>query len=188
EVITNLAAAPIEKLSNIRLSANWMAAAGHPGEDENLYETVRAVGMELCPELGITIPVGKDSMSMKTTWEEDNGEQKSVTAPLSLIVSGFAPVTDVARRLTLQLRTDAGETDLILVDLVAGPNRLGGSALAQVYRRVGAVAPDLDGPEAIEAFFAVIQGLNGDGKVLAYHDRSDGGLFVTLGEMAFAGR
>src|SRR5690554_459956 len=125
EVITNLAAAPIEKLSNIRLSANWMAAAGHPGEDENLYETVRAVGMELCPELGITIPVGKDSMSMKTTWEEDNGEQKSVTAPLSLIVSGFAPVTDVARTLTPQLRTDAGETDLILVDLAAGQNRLG---------------------------------------------------------------
>ena len=188
EVITNLAAAPIEKLSNIRLSANWMAAAGHPGEDENLYETVRAVGMELCPELGITIPVGKDSMSMKTTWEEDNGEQKSVTAPLSLIVSGFAPVTDVARTLTPQLRTDAGETDLILVDLAAGQNRLGGSALAQVYRQVGAVAPDLDDPEDIKAFFAVIQGLNGDGKLLAYHDRSDGGLFVTLAEMAFAGR
>src|SRR5690554_990227 len=188
EVITNLAAAAIGKLSDIRLSANWMAAAGHPGEDENLYETVKAVGMELCPALGITIPVGKDSMSMKTTWEEDNGEQKSVTAPLSLIVSGFAPVTDVARTLTPQLRSDAGETDLILIDLAAGQNRLGGSALAQVYRQVGAVAPDLDDPEDIKAFFAVVQGLNTDGKLLAYHDRSDGGLFVTLAEMAFAGR
>ncbi|MDO3720089.1 phosphoribosylformylglycinamidine synthase [Marinobacter sp. chi1] len=187
EVITNLAAAPIAKLSDIRLSANWMAAAGHPGEDENLYETVRAVGMELCPELGITIPVGKDSMSMKTTWEEDNGEQKSVTAPLSLIISGFAPVTDVGRTLTPQLRTDAGETDLILIDLAAGQNRLGGSALAQVYKQIGAVAPDLDNPEDIKAFFAVIQGLNSDGKLLAYHDRSDGGAFITLVEMAFAG-
>lgn len=188
EAITNLAAAAINKLSDIRLSANWMCAAGHPGEDENLYETVRAVGMELCPELGITIPVGKDSMSMKTMWEEDNGEQKSVTAPLSLIISGFAPVTDVSRTLTPQLMKDAGETDLILLDLAAGQNRLGGSALAQVYRSVGAVAPDLDDPEDIKAFFAVIQGLNADDKLLAYHDRSDGGLFVTLAEMCFAGR
>ncbi|MDK8465039.1 phosphoribosylformylglycinamidine synthase [Marinobacter sp. SS13-12] len=189
EVITNLAAAPIARLQDIRLSANWMAAAGHPGEDENLYETVRAVGMELCPALGITIPVGKDSMSMKTVWEEDdNGEQKSVTSPLSLIISGFAPVTDVDRTLTPQLITDAGETDLILIDLAAGQNRLGGSALAQVYRQMGAVAPDLDDPEDIKAFFAVIQGLNEDGKLLAYHDRSDGGLFVTLAEMSFAAR
>jgi len=187
EVITNIAAASVAALSDIRLSANWMAAAGHPGEDQNLFETVRAVGMELCPALGITIPVGKDSMSMKTTWEEDNGEQKSVTAPLSLIVSGFAPVTDIGRTLTPQLRVDAGETDLILIDLAAGQNRLGGSALAQVYRQVGAVAPDLDDPEDIKAFFAVIQGLNNDGKLLAYHDRSDGGLFVTLAEMCFAG-
>ena len=187
EAITNLAAAAIEKLSDIRLSANWMAAAGHPGEDENLYETVRAVGMELCPELGIAIPVGKDSMSMKTVWEE-SGEQKSVTAPLSLVISGFAPVTDVTRTLTPQLRTDQGETDLILVDLAAGQNRIGGSALAQVYGHMGAVAPDLDDPEDIKAFFAVIQGLNQDRKLLAYHDRSDGGVFVTLAEMAFAGR
>ena len=187
EVITNIAAAPIAGLSDIRLSANWMAAAGHPGEDENLYETVRAVGMELCPDLGIAIPVGKDSMSMKTVWEEDSGEQKSVTSPLSLIVSGFAPVVDVDRILTPQLINDAGETDLILIDLAAGQNRLGGSSLAQVYGQVGAVAPDLDDPEDIKAFFAVIQGLNGDGKLLAYHDRSDGGLFVTLVEMAFAG-
>ncbi|GGE78987.1 phosphoribosylformylglycinamidine synthase [Streptosporangium jomthongense] len=188
EAITNLAAACIGKLSDIRLSANWMSAAGHPGEDENLYETVRAVGMELCPELGITIPVGKDSMSMKTMWEEESGEQKSVTAPLSLIVSGFAPVIDVSRTLTPQLITDAGETDLILIDLAAGQNRLGGSALAQVYQEVGAVAPDLDDPEDIKAFFAVIQGLNADDRLLAYHDRSDGGLFVTLAEMCFAGR
>jgi phosphoribosylformylglycinamidine synthase len=187
EAITNLAAAPISALSDIRLSANWMAAAGHPGEDEKLYETVKAVGMELCPALGIAIPVGKDSMSMKTAWEEDSGEQKSVTSPLSLIVSGFAPVVDVDRTLTPQLATDAGDTDLILIDLAAGQNRLGGSSLAQVYGRVGAVAPDLDDPEDIKAFFAVIQGLNGDDKLLAYHDRSDGGLFVTLAEMAFAG-
>ena len=124
---------------------------------------------------------------MKTVWEEDGGEQKSVTAPLSLIISGFAPVTDVDRTLTPQLATDAGDTDLILVDLAAGQNRLGGSALAQVYRQVGAVAPDLDDPEDIKAFFAVIQGLNADSKLLAYHDRSDGGLFVTLAEMSFAG-
>lgn len=187
EAITNLAAASIEKLSDIRLSANWMAAAGHPGEDENLYETVRAVGMELCPALGIAIPVGKDSMSMKTVWEEGE-EQKSVTAPLSLVISGFAPVTDVTRTLTPQLRLDRGETDLILVDLAAGQNRLGGSALAQVFAQVGAVAPDVDDPEDIKAFFAVIQGLNRDNKLLAYHDRSDGGMFVTLVEMAFAGR
>ncbi|MBL1272500.1 MAG: phosphoribosylformylglycinamidine synthase [Oceanospirillales bacterium] len=188
EAITNMAAASIGKLSDIRLSANWMSAAGHPGEDENLYETVRAVGMELCPELGITIPVGKDSMSMKTMWEEDSGEQKSVTAPLSLIISGFAPVIDVSRTLTPQLIKDAGETDLILIDLAAGQNRLGGSALAQVYSQVGAVAPDIDDPEDIKAFFAVIQGLNTDDKILAYHDRSDGGLYVTLAEMCFAGR
>jgi phosphoribosylformylglycinamidine synthase len=187
EVITNMAASSIARLSDIRLSANWMAAAGHPGEDENLYETVKAVGMELCPALGITIPVGKDSMSMKTVWETDNGEHKSVTSPLSLVVSGFAPVTDVRRTLTPQIRTDAGDTDLILVDLAAGQNRLGGSALAQAYKQMGAVAPDLDDPEDIKAFFAVVQGLNRDDKLLAYHDRSDGGLFVTLAEMAFAG-
>ncbi|PAV26328.1 phosphoribosylformylglycinamidine synthase [Tamilnaduibacter salinus] len=187
EAITNLAASAIGQLSDIRLSANWMAAAGHPGEDENLYETVRAVGMELCPALGIAIPVGKDSMSMKTVWEDERDEQKSVTSPLSLIVSGFAPVSDVRRTLTPEIRSDKGETDLILIDLAAGQNRLGGSALAQVYGQVGAVAPDLDDPEDLKAFFAVIQGLNRDGKLLAYHDRSDGGLYTTLAEMAFAG-
>ncbi|MDX1589506.1 MAG: phosphoribosylformylglycinamidine synthase [Oleiphilaceae bacterium] len=186
EVVTNMAAAAIDRLSDIRLSANWMAPAGHPGEDANLYATVKAVGMELCPALGISIPVGKDSMSMKTVWEEDN-QQKSVTSPLSLIISGFAPVSDVRRTLTPQLRTDCGETDLILVDLGAGRNRLGGSALAQVYQSMGAVAPDLEDPEDLKAFFAVIQGLNRDNRLLAYHDRSDGGLFTTLCEMAFAG-
>ena len=186
ETITNIASAQIENLSDIRLSANWMAAAGHSGEDENLYDTVKAVGMELCPELGITIPVGKDSMSMKTVWD-DNGSRKSVTSPLSLIISGFAPVVDIRKTVTPQLQVDKGQTDLILIDLANGQNRLGGSALAQVYKQVGAVAPDLDDAEDLKAFFAVIQGLNGDDKLLAYHDRSDGGMFVTLCEMAFAG-
>jgi len=186
EVVTNMAAASISKISDIRLSANWMAAAGHPGEDDNLYKTVHAVGMELCPELGISIPVGKDSMSMKTVWEEGR-ETKSVTSPLSLVITGFAPVADVKRTLTPELKTDQGETDLILVDLANGQNRLGGSALAQVYKQVGAVTPDVDDAEDLKAFFAVIQGLNGDDKLLAYHDRSDGGLFTTLVEMAFSG-
>ena len=186
EVITNMAASSIEKLSDIRLSANWMAAAGHPGEDDNLYKTVQAVGMELCPALGISIPVGKDSMSMKTVWKQD-GETRSVTSPLSLIITGFSPVTDVRRTLTPQLQKDQGTTDLILIDLANGQNRLGGSALAQVYKQMGAVTPDLDDPEDLKAFFAVIQGLNQAGKLLAYHDRSDGGLFTTLAEMSFAG-
>ncbi|ARU57540.1 phosphoribosylformyl-glycineamide synthetase [Oleiphilus messinensis] len=186
EAITNLAAAQIEDISKIKLSANWMAAAGHSGEDEKLYDTVKAVGMELCPALGITIPVGKDSMSMKTVWE-DGDDTQTMTAPLSLIISGFAPVTDVRQTLTPQLVNDKGDTDLILIDLANGQNRLGGSALAQVYNQIGAVAPDLDDPEDLKAFFAVVQGLNADGKLLAYHDRSDGGLFTTLCEMAFAG-
>ena len=186
ETLTNMAAARIEKISDIKLSANWMAAAGHPGEDARLYDTVRAVGMELCPELGITIPVGKDSMSMKTRWQ-DAGEDRSVTSPLSLIVSGFAPVTDIRQTLTPQLRLDKGETDLILVDLGRGQNRMGASILAQVYRQLGRQVPDVDDAEDLKAFFAVIQGLNGDGRLLAYHDRSDGGLLATLLEMAFAG-
>jgi len=186
EVITNLAASSISKISDIKLSANWMAAAGHAGEDDLLYRTVQAVGMELCPELGITIPVGKDSMSMKTVWKEGS-ETRSVTSPLSLVISGFAPVTDVRKTLTPQLQCDAGETDLILIDLANGQNRLGGSALTQVYKQVGAVAPDVNDPEDLKAFFAVIQGLNSDDKLLAYHDRSDGGLFATICEMSFAG-
>ncbi|MBT8768235.1 phosphoribosylformylglycinamidine synthase [Metapseudomonas boanensis] len=186
ETITNLSAAKIEKLGDIKLSANWMAAAGHPGEDARLYEAVKAVGMELCPALGITIPVGKDSMSMKTRWQ-DEGVDKSVTSPLSLIVTGFAPVSDIRKTLTPQLRLDKGETDLILIDLGRGQNRLGGSILTQVYSKLGQSVPDVDDAEDLKAFFAVIQGLNDDGHLLAYHDRSDGGLLATTLEMAFAG-
>ncbi|MGL4315012.1 MAG: phosphoribosylformylglycinamidine synthase [Pseudomonas sp.] len=186
ETITNLAASRIEKLSDIKLSANWMAAAGHPGEDARLYDTVHAVGMQLCPALGITIPVGKDSMSMKTRWQ-DEGQEKSVTSPLSLVVTGFAPVADIRQTLTPQLRLDKGETDLILVDLGRGQNRIGGSILAQTYGKLGQSVPDVDDAEDLKAFFAVIQGLNADGHLLAYHDRSDGGLLTTALEMAFAG-
>ncbi|MEW5972214.1 MAG: phosphoribosylformylglycinamidine synthase [Pseudomonadota bacterium] len=185
EAVTNIAAAPIEKLSDIRLSANWMAAAGHPGEDAILYDTVRAVGEELCPKLGIAIPVGKDSLSMKTVWDEA-GKKREMTAPLSLIISAFAPVTDVRHVLTPELRRDAGDTDLILIDLGKGRNRLGASCLAQVYGQVGDEAPDLDDADALKAFFGVIQDLNRDRMLLAYHDRSDGGLFATVAEMAFA--
>ena len=186
ETVTNLAAARIEKMSDIKLSANWMAAAGHPGEDARLYDTVKAVGMELCPALGITIPVGKDSMSMKTRWQ-DEGVDKSVTSPLSLVITGFAPVQDIRQTLTPQLRMDKGETDLILIDLGRGQNRMGASILAQVYSQIGQQVPDLDDAEDLKAFFAVIQGLNADGHLLAYHDRSDGGLLTPVLEMAFAG-
>ncbi len=187
EAITNIMAAPIAAIGDIKLSANWMAAAGHPGEDAALYDTVRAVGMELCPQLGISIPVGKDSLSMKTTWS-DGGTEKAVTAPLSLIVSAFAPVTDARKTLTPQLKLDGGDTALVLIDLGAGKNRLGGSALAQVYRQVGSAAPDLDAPRQLVQCFDTVQKLNREGRILAYHDRSDGGLFVTLCEMAFASR
>ncbi|MGD8709015.1 MAG: phosphoribosylformylglycinamidine synthase, partial [Ectothiorhodospiraceae bacterium] len=186
EALTNLAAAPVGELRRVNLSANWMAATGHPGEDARLYETVKAVGMELCPRLGIAIPVGKDSLSMKTVWQED-GESKSVTAPLSLIVSAFAPVEDARQTLTPQLRTDCGETDLILVDLGKGRNRLGASALAQVYGQTGHRPADLDDPKALAGFFETVQTLSRDGRLLAYHDRSDGGLFAAVAEMAFAG-
>ncbi len=185
EAVTNIASAPVERLGDIRLSANWMAAAGHPGEDANLFDTVRAVGAELCPALGIAIPVGKDSLSMKTLWREQ-GEERSVTAPLSLIVTAFAPVSDVRLASTPQLRRDAGDTDLVLIDLGKGRNRLGGSALAQVHGELGQEGPDLDDPGALRAFFDAIQDLRRGGYLLAYHDRSDGGLFATLCEMAFA--
>ena len=187
EAITNLAAAGIAGLASVKLSANWMAAAGHPGEDAALYDTVRAVGMELCPALGVSIPVGKDSMSMRTTWS-DGGTARAVTAPISLIVSAFAPVADARRVLTPQLRLDQGPTVLLLVDLGNGANRLGGSALAQVYGKLGREAPDLDDPQTLKSFFAAIQALHAQGSILAYHDRSDGGLFATLAEMAFAAR
>ncbi len=186
EALTNIAAAPIRALGDVRLSANWMAAAGHPGEDLALFETVRAVGEQLCPQLGICIPVGKDSLSMKSSWQEQ-GESRQVTAPLSLVVSAFAPVTDVRGTLTPELKLDRGASELLLVDLGAGKNRLGGSALAQVFSLAGGVPPDLDEPQLLARFFAAIQQLRAEERLLAYHDRSDGGLFVTLAEMCFAG-
>ena len=186
EAITNIAASQISELSNLKLSANWMAPAGHEGEDAALFATVKAVGMEICPALGISIPVGKDSMSMKTVWQEGN-ENKSVTAPISLVISAFANTQDVRKTLTPQLITNKGDSSLILIDLGDGQNRMGGSALAQVFVETGNQCPDVDQPEQLKAFFDQIQSLNADNKLLAYHDRSDGGLFVTLAEMAFAG-
>ncbi|KOR31340.1 phosphoribosylformylglycinamidine synthase [Achromatium sp. WMS2] len=186
EAITNIAAARIDCLSDVKLSANWMAASGYRGEDANLYDTVRAVALELCPKLGISIPVGKDSLSMRTLWQQDD-QNKEMTAPLSLIVSAFAPVWDVSTTLTPQLRLDQGDSDLLLIDLGKGRNRLGCSCLAQIYNHTGTEAADLDDPLALKNFFAVIQDLAQDELILAYHDRSDGGLFVTLCEMAFAG-
>ena len=186
EALTNLASAPVAAIGDVKLSANWMAAAGHPGEDARLYDAVRAVGAELCPALGIAIPVGKDSMSMRTVWSDD-GAARSVVAPLSLIVSAFAPVTDVRRALTPELQQDAGPTRLLLIDLARGRRRLGGSALAQVHGVIGDVAPDVDDPAALRGFFAAVQALSGSRTLLAYHDRSDGGLWATLCEMAFAG-
>ncbi|HUW25202.1 MAG TPA: phosphoribosylformylglycinamidine synthase [Gallionella sp.] len=226
EALTNIAAARIEKIGDIKLSANWMAAAGHHGEDAALFDTVRAVGMELCPQLGIGIPVGKDSMSMKTTWLEEatsslslplargkagmgvemqstsqvstpsptlplqeGGSEtmvrKEVTAPLSLIVTAFAPCPDARHTLTPQL-SPFMDTSLLLIDLGQGKNRMGGSALAQVYKQVSDVAPDVDDAQVLKSFFELMQSLNGKGKLLAYHDRSDGGAFVSLCEMAFA--
>lgn len=187
EAITNIAGTSIAKLSNIKLSANWMCAAGHPGEDEKLFRTVEAVAMELCPALGLTIPVGKDSMSMRTAWERD-GEQKSVTSPLSLIISAFSPVEDVRKTLTPQLRTDKGDTVLLYIDLGDNQNRLGGSILAQVYNQMGDTPPDVVSADKLKCFFNTIQAANKAGELIAYHDRADGGLFTTLVEMAFAGR
>ncbi|WP_444919665.1 phosphoribosylformylglycinamidine synthase [Microbulbifer sp. CnH-101-G] len=187
EAITNIACTPVKQLSDIKLSANWMCAAGHPGEEEKLYRTVEAVGMELCPELGLTIPVGKDSMSMRTAWEEE-GEQKAVTAPLSLVISAFTPVTDVRKTVTPQLRTDKGESELLLIDLGAGKNRLGGSCLAQVYNALGDKPADLDDAKKLKGFFEVVQQALNEDLIMAYHDRADGGLFTTLAEMGFAGR
>ena len=187
ESLTNIAGADIGDLNNIKLSANWMSAAGHPGEDAGLYEAVKAIGEELCPALGLTIPVGKDSMSMKTQWEE-NGEKKAVTAPLSLIITAFGRVEDIRKTVTPQLRTDKGDSSLILLDLGAGQNRLGASSLAQVYKQLGDVTPDVDSPELLKGFFNAMQTLVAEQKLLAYHDKSDGGLFTTVAEMAFAGR
>ncbi|ENM5843269.1 phosphoribosylformylglycinamidine synthase [Vibrio mimicus] len=186
EAITNIAATDIGDLKRIKLSANWMSPAGHPGEDAGLYEAVKAVGEELCPALGITIPVGKDSMSMKTKWQE-NGEQKEVTSPLSLIITAFARVEDIRKTVTPQLRTDLGETSLILIDLGNGQNRLGATALAQVYKQLGDKPADVDNAAQLKGFFDAVQSLVRNDKLVAYHDKGDGGLLVTLAEMAFAG-
>jgi phosphoribosylformylglycinamidine synthase len=185
EALTNLASVRVESLDRVVLSANWMAAAGHGTEDEALFAAVHAVGMELCPALGIAIPVGKDSLSMRTQWNVDGGV-RTVMAPVTLNVSAFAPVPDVRRHATPVLST-AGVTRLLLVDLGGGRNRLGGSAFAQCNRALGDEAPDLDDPGRFAAFFRVVQSLHDDGRLLAYHDRSDGGLWATLLEMAFAG-
>jgi phosphoribosylformylglycinamidine synthase len=187
EALTNLAAASVGAIGNVKLSANWMAAAGVDGEDARLFDTVKAVGLELCPALDIAIPVGKDSLSMKTVWN-DGERSQSVTAPVSLIVSAFAPVIDITRTLTPRLRLDLGRTRLLLIDLGRGRNRLGGSALAQVYGQLGDSCPDMDDPGLFKSFFNAIQGLVGDGLLLAYHDRSDGGLWAAVCEMAFASR
>jgi phosphoribosylformylglycinamidine synthase len=183
EAITNIACAPISSLSELRLSANWMAAAGHPGEDQALFDAVKTVGMELCPALGIAIPVGKDSLSMRTVWE---GGQ--VTAPLSVVMTAFARVHDVRLCVTPALDVTRTESELLLIDLGLGRRRLGGSALLQVHNQIGHEAPDIDSPETLQGFFAAVQALLCDRLLLAYHDRSDGGLFATLCEMAFASR
>lgn len=185
EAILNIASTRIEKLSDIKLSANWMCAAGHPGEDEKLFRTVEAIGMELCPELGITIPVGKDSMSMRTAWNDD-GEDKSVTAPMSVVISAFAPVSDVRQTVTPQLRTEK-DSELFLIDLGQGKQRLGASILAQVYNTLGDSPADVESPQQLKACFDAIQASLAANELLAYHDRSDGGLITTLSEMAFAG-
>jgi phosphoribosylformylglycinamidine synthase len=185
EAITNIAAAPIENISQIVLSANWMAAASYPGEGAALYDAVQTISLELCPALGICIPVGKDSLSMRAHWQE-NGETRSVTSPLSLVITATAPVTDVRKTLTPQLQTQVGDTQLILIDLGKGANLLGASCLAQVYGILGHQPPDVDDPEALRNFFQAMQALNQNNLLLAYHDRSDGGLLATICEMAFA--
>ncbi len=185
EAITNLLAAPIE-LPRVKLSANWMAACGEPGQDAALYATVKAVGMELCPALGVSIPVGKDSLSMRTVWS-DHGASKKVTSPVSLIVSAFATLADVRGTLTPQLDTTEADTTLILIDFGKGKNRMGGSILAQTLELEDGEVPDLDEPHDLVNLVNAINDLRGQGRLLAYHDRSDGGLFATACEMAFAG-
>ncbi len=186
EALTNLAGVAVGPIGKIKLSANWMCACGEEGEDAALYDTVRSVGMDLCPALGIAIPVGKDSLSMRTVWQTPDGADHKMTAPLSLVVSAFAPVKDV--RLTVTPALKPGHSRLLLLDLGGGRNRLGGSALAQVYNQLGEECPDVDDPARLKSFFAGIQALVAEGLLLAYHDRSDGGLLVTLAEMGFGGR
>jgi len=195
ESLTNIAGTDIGDLNRIKLSANWMSPAGHPGEDAGLYQAVKAIGEELCPALGLTIPVGKDSMSMKTQWSETTADKqgeehvidKSVTSPMSLIITAFGVVEDIRKTVTPELRTDLGETCIIAIDLSKGKQRLGGSCLAQVYKQLGNETPDVDNPETLKSFFNAIQTLVRNEKLIAYHDISDGGLFTTVVEMAFAG-
>lgn len=185
EALTNLAASNIRSLDETCLSANWMAACGDAGEDADLFDTVQAVGMELCPALGLAVPVGKDSMSMKMGWKEE-GAEKVVSSPLSLIITAFSPVNDIRKTLTPQLKLDVA-SQLVLIDLGQGKNRMGGSVLAQTLQGMGETTPDLDDVDLFKAFFETIQQLNQQAKLIAYHDRSDGGLWATLSEMAFAG-
>jgi phosphoribosylformylglycinamidine synthase len=190
EAITNLLAADIRRLEDVKLSANWMAACGSPGEDAKLYDSVKAIGMDLCPALGISIPVGKDSLSMATAWQEDD-QAKKVVSPVSLIISAFAAVQDVRKTTTplLKLQDESNaalETELILIDLGRGKNRMAGSILAQVLNQSGKSAPNVDHPEDLKALAAAIIELRKDNQLLAYHDRSDGGLFACIAEMAFA--
>ena len=185
ESISNIMSAKIDQISDIKLSANWMAAAGQVGEDQALFEGVKAIGMEMCPALGIAIPVGKDSLSMRTTWN-DEGEDKSVTSPMSGVITAFAPVTDVRKTLTPELKNI--ESVLVRIDLSKGQFRLGGSILAQVYKAIGSVTPDVDSFDDFKAFFALVQDWNNRGLIKAYHDIGDGGLVATVAEMMFASR
>ncbi|MCC7080045.1 MAG: phosphoribosylformylglycinamidine synthase [Burkholderiales bacterium] len=185
EALTNLVSAGVDRLDQVKLSANWMAAADHPGEDAALYDAVHAIGMELCPRLGVSIPVGKDSLSMKVAWRSGD-EDRAVVSPVSPIISAFAPVTDVRAACTPQLRTDSGDTVLLLIDLGGGKNRLGGSALAQVHGGFGGDVPDLDDPDRFKRCFEIISSGIREGLILAYHDRSDGGLLASVCEMMFA--
>ena len=184
EALTNMLSGYVEDIHDISLSANWMSASGHPGEDSKLFEAVKAVGMDLCPELGLTVPVGKDSMSMKSSWTDD-GVDKSVTSPLSLIITAFSKTPDVRAQKTPLLETDS-DSELLLIDLGFGQNRMGGSCLAQVYNQIGNIAPNLDDSSLFKKFFTVINQLNKANLISAYHDRSDGGVITTILEMAFA--
>jgi len=186
ECLTNIASAYVGKIGNIKLSANWMVAAGEAGEDANLYDTVKAVGMELCPALGICIPVGKDSMSMRTSWKDSSGQEHKQVSPLSLMVTAFSSVEDVRKTATPDLKST--DSALLLLDLGAGKNRMGGSTLAQVYNQIGNATPDLDDPEKFVGFFNAVQELLANDLILSYHDKGDGGLLATLAEMAIAGR
>jgi len=184
EALTNMLSGYVEDIHDISLSANWMSASGHPGEDSKLFEAVKAVGMDLCPELGLTVPVGKDSMSMKSSWTDD-GVDKSVTSPLSLIITAFSKTSDVRAQKTPLLDTDS-DSELLLIDLGFDQNRMGGSCLAQVYNQIGNIAPNLDDSSLFKKFFTVINQLNKANLISAYHDRSDGGVITTILEMAFA--